>query len=72
MKVRYLSESYDDLDEIWDYLVRSASERTAIRLTDLIVELASGLTVFPHRHEAIPLLPEDLRVLSVDCRFKSI
>lgn len=63
MIVRYLFEVFDDLDEIGDYVAGNAGRRVALRVTDRILDLADGLTLFPHRHEAIPLLPEDPRII---------
>ena len=63
MIVTYLPETYSDLAEIWDFVAIRVGERSALRLTDLITALADVLTLFPHRHEAIPLTPEDKRVI---------
>ena len=62
MTVTYLPEAYTDLDEIFEF-VAGHSPAYGQRLIDQITLLADGLWRFPHRHEAIPLLPTDDRVI---------
>lgn len=57
----YLPEAEDDLEGILAFA--AASEAYALRLVDEITVLADGLWRFPHRHEAVPLLPGDDRVV---------
>ena len=62
-KVSYLRAAEIELAEIRGYAMAVSSVSYASRLYLKLVGLGNGLTLFPHRHEAIPLLPEDPRVI---------